>query len=93
MIKSFIIQIDNDILPIEVKSDENVESRSLKIYGEKYAETTRMRICFSMKNLKLDGNVLNIPLFMAEYTEQLLRVTEKLKKNSENVIFRRITLQ
>ncbi len=66
----FIIQSKNDIIPIEVKSSENVNNTSLKVYNEK--NTPNVRVRFSMRNLAKDGNLLNIPLFMVEYIENLL---------------------
>ena len=68
----FIIQLENDIIPIEVKSSESVDSRSLKAYGERYASTARLKVRFSLKNLKLDGTVLNIPLYLADYAGTLI---------------------
>ena len=68
----FLIQRENDIFPVEVKSETNVESRSLKKYAEKYDDKTPLRIRFSMNNLRLDGNMLNIPLFLADYTDKLI---------------------
>ena len=62
----FIVQIGNDVIPIEVKAGKNVESRNLKIYQEKFSEFVKIRVRFSLNNLKFDWNVLNIPLFMAD---------------------------
>ncbi len=68
----FIIQRGNDIIPIEVKSDENVSSRSLTLYAQKYEQDTKIRLRFSLKNLRMDGNLLNIPLFMIDHMEKLI---------------------
>jgi len=68
----FLIQRENDIFPVEVKSEDNVESRSLKRYKEKYADKTKLRIRFSLNNLRLDDDLLNIPLFMADYADKLI---------------------
>lgn len=62
----FIVQIGNDVVPIEVKAGKNVESRNLKIYQEKFSVFVKIRVRFSLNNLKFDWNVLNIPLFMAD---------------------------
>lgn len=61
----FIIQLDNDIIPVEVKAGENVKARSLRKYREKYADATPIAVRLSLRNLSFDGSVLNIPLFMA----------------------------
>ena len=66
----FIIQLKNEVIPIEVKSDDNVRSRSLSVYNSLYKPDVRIR--FSLKNLKKDEGLLNIPLFLVDYTEKLL---------------------
>lgn len=68
----FIIQRENDIFPIEVKSENNVESKSLKKYKEKYSANVKLRVRFSLNNLRLDDDLLNIPLFMADHTDKLI---------------------
>lgn len=66
----FIIQYKNEIIPIEVKSGESINNTSLKVYNEINKPKTRVR--FSMKNLNKDDNLINIPLFMAEYIKKLI---------------------
>lgn len=66
----FIIQYKNEIIPIEVKSGENVNNTSLKIYNE--VNKPKIRIRFSMKNLNKDDNLINIPLFMVEYIKKII---------------------
>lgn len=68
----FLLQVRNDIIPIEVKADKNVRSRSLTIYNEQYKPPVRIR--YSLKNLKEDNGLLNIPLFMVDYTQKLLNL-------------------
>lgn len=62
------------MIPIEVKAGKNVESRSLKVYQEKFSEFVKIRVRFSLNNLKFDGNVLNIPLFMADEAVRLIKL-------------------
>ena len=66
----FILQTGNHIIPIEVKSGESVRSNSLVEFEKKYSPKLRLR--YSMKNLTLDGNLLNIPLFLADLTPRFL---------------------
>lgn len=73
----FLIQRENDIFPIEVKSETNISSKSLKKYKELFADKVKLRVRFSMNNLKLDGDVLNIPLFMADQTDRLIGLALK----------------
>lgn len=68
----FLIQVKNDIIPIEVKSDENVRSKSLAVYNDLYHPPVRIR--YSLKNLKKADGLLNIPLFMVDQTEKLLKL-------------------
>jgi len=73
----FLIQRENDILPVEVKSETNVESRSLKKFKEKYGDKVKLRVRFSLNNLRLDDDLLNIPLFMADYADKLIGMALK----------------
>ncbi len=73
----FVIQHENDIIPIEVKSDTNIKSRSLKKYAETFSSQTKLRVRFSMNNLRMDDEVLNIPLFMVDVADKLIRLAMK----------------
>lgn len=68
----FLIQRENDVIPVEVKSDSNVTSTSLKKYKEKFPAETKLRVRFSLENLRLDDDLLNIPLFMADDASRLI---------------------
>lgn len=67
----FVIQYQNQIIPIEVKSDENVKSRSLSEFHRKHQP--KLRIRYSLKNLSYQDGLLNIPHFMADYTLELIK--------------------
>ncbi|HCB94130.1 MAG TPA: ATPase [Selenomonas sp.] len=73
----FVVQRENDIIPIEVKADTNIKSRSLKKYAEAFASQTKLRVRFSMNNLRMDDGVLNIPLFMADQADRLMGLALK----------------
>jgi predicted AAA+ superfamily ATPase len=66
----FILQNGVDIIPIEVKSATNVASKSLAEYDKKYGPQIRIR--YSLNNFKKDGNLLNIPIFLADWTKKIL---------------------
>lgn len=66
----FIVQFENTIIPIEVKSDQNIKSRSLSVYREKYNPEISIR--FSLRNLKKEEGLINLPLFMADYVKSFL---------------------
>lgn len=69
---NFMIQRNNDIFPLEVKSESNNRSKSLKKYKELFGDKVKLRIRFSPDNLKPDNDMLNIPLFMADHTDRLI---------------------
>lgn len=74
----FLVQLGNDLVPIEVKSGEVVHSASLAYYAKKHADATPLRVRISARNLAFDGGVLNIPLYLAgrfkELAERALRM-------------------
>ena len=68
----FIMQYQNEIIPIEVKAGKSLNNTSLKVYNEIHKPNIRIR--FSMNNLNKDGNLINIPLFMAEYVKKIVEM-------------------
>ncbi len=68
----FLLQRENDIFPVEVKAETNTNSRSLRKFKELYGDRVKLCIRFSLDNLKLNNDVLNIPLFMAGHTDRLI---------------------
>ncbi|HAL73894.1 MAG TPA: ATPase, partial [Clostridiales bacterium] len=59
----FICRIKQQLVPIEVKSDENVRSKSLLVYLDKYKPLTAVRL--SMKNASLEPPLISAPLYLA----------------------------
>ncbi len=57
----FLLQYKNDIIPIEVKAEENLKAKSLKVYVEKYASTKAIRT--SMHFYKEQNWLTNMPLY------------------------------
>lgn len=76
----FLIQHKNSIFPVEVKAGKNTTSKSLKKYKELFSKDTKLCIRFSLENLKLDGDVLNIPLFLADITDKLIDIALSYKE-------------
>lgn len=70
----FIIQRENDIIPIEAKAGVNVKSTRLKQYEKLYAAKTPLCVRLSLKNLSFDGKVLNVPLFMIDELDRLIGI-------------------
>jgi predicted AAA+ superfamily ATPase len=59
----FVLQKDNDIIPIEVKTGIRTKSKSLNQFMEKYKPSYAIRI--SAKNFGLDNNIKSVPLYAA----------------------------
>jgi uncharacterized protein len=57
----FLIQKQNEIIPIEVKAEENLKSKSLKVYFEKYKSENIIRT--SMNTFRIENWLTNIPLY------------------------------
>lgn len=68
----FIVQYENVIVPVEVKAETNLKSRSLRKFNELFGSTTPLRVRMSLGNLKYEGGLLNIPLFMADQASRLI---------------------
>ena len=68
----YIIQEKNKIVPIEVKSSESANNSSLTKFNN--MNNNEISIRFSTNNLDKSGKILNIPLFMVEYTKKLLDI-------------------
>lgn len=64
----FVIQINNDIIPIEVKSGKSTNN-SLTKYNAKNDNKVSLR--FSLNNLSKDGKIVNIPLYFIEYINEI----------------------
>lgn len=60
----FVIQYKNKIYPIEVKSEENLKAKSLRVFKDKFEPEKCIR--FSMSDFRDDDWLLNIPLYAAE---------------------------
>lgn len=61
----FILQYESEIIPIEVKAEENLKSKSLKVFVEKYKNKNAIRT--SMSNYRKEGWLTNIPLYAISF--------------------------
>lgn len=57
----FLIQKQNEIIPIEVKAEENLKSKSLKVFVDKYGNKNAVRT--SMSKYREEDWLKNIPLY------------------------------
>ncbi len=58
----FLIENNNEIYPLEVKSGASQKKKSLLVYNQTYAPKKLIRT--SAMNLKHDGNLYNYPLYL-----------------------------
>jgi uncharacterized protein len=72
----FLIQYENAIIPIEVKSDTSITGKSMTLFSKEFQPKIRIR--YSFKNLKQDEGLLNIPLFMADFTKKMVGMAQKI---------------
>ena len=68
----FLIQHQNSIIPVEVKSDENIKSRSLAVYRQNFSPGLSLR--FSLRNINKEEGFINLPLFMVDYTSKFIHL-------------------
>ncbi len=66
----FVLQVENLIIPIEVKATTNLKAKSLAQYRKEYMPPKAVRT--SLANYKADGDLYNIPLYMIGILETLL---------------------
>lgn len=57
----FMVQRGRDIVPVEVKAEENLQAKSLKVYCQKYMPNYAVRV--SMSDYREQDWVVNIPLY------------------------------
>lgn len=57
----FIVQKGDEVIPIEVKAEENLRAKSLRTYCEKYKPKTAVR--FSMSDYREQDWMVNVPLY------------------------------
>jgi uncharacterized protein len=65
----FLVQFSGQIVPIEVKAEENLKSKSLRVYHEKYNPTTLIRT--SMSDFRKEKWMINLPLYAIAQLQSL----------------------
>lgn len=58
----FMVQKGSDIVPLEVKSEDNLRAKSLQAYCKKYSPNYAVRT--SMSGYRVQENMLNLPLYL-----------------------------
>jgi predicted AAA+ superfamily ATPase len=67
----FLIQLEGDVIPIEVKAAENLQAKSLKSYYARY--TPEFSVRTSMSDFRIDEWLTNIPLYMISEISGILQ--------------------
>jgi predicted AAA+ superfamily ATPase len=57
----FVVQLEGEVIPIEVKAEINLHAKSLKVYYEKFKPKFCLRT--SMNDFKKESWVINLPLY------------------------------
>lgn len=57
----FLVQASGQVVPVEVKAEENLQSKSLKVYIQKYTPRTAIRT--SMSDFRKEEWMINLPLY------------------------------
>lgn len=66
----FVLQYGTEIIPIEVKGGEDKSAPSFKKYVADHQPKYALR--FSKRGYRKDGNITNLPLYLARKTKELL---------------------
>ena len=66
----FLIQYSGKIVPIEVKAEENLQAKSLKIFSEKYNPSTVIRT--SLSDFRKEAWITNFPLYAISELTRLI---------------------
>jgi len=67
----FMFQLSEMIIPIEAKSALSTKAKSLSEYRKNYQPALSLR--FSLKNVEKNNDLLNLPLYLVDYTKKLIR--------------------
>ena len=70
LVRDFFVRNKDSLIPIEVKANKSTNNSSLTKYNQKYENNISIRL--SLNNLTKDGKVINVPLFLIEYIDNLI---------------------
>lgn len=66
----FVIQNEENVVPLEVKANTNIQAKSLKFYREKFNPKISVRT--SLTDFEINNGLYNIPLFMINKIKNIL---------------------
>ncbi len=75
----FVLQNNNQIFPLEIKSGTSNKQKSLNVYKEKYKPEFVLR--GSPQNLKMTGDFVNIPLYMMDNLATVLSILSSISSS------------
>lgn len=67
----YLVQIGRYNVPIEVKSSENLQAKSLKVFAQKY--NTKINVRTSMSDYKVEDWLINMPLYLIGNIENIIK--------------------
>lgn len=74
----FVVQHDNKIIPLEVKAEENLKSKSLPVYIQKFNPSVSTRV--SMSDYCIRNQIINIPLYALNFFDDIIRTAAEQTK-------------
>lgn len=67
----FVTSINDENIPIEVKSGVNVKAKSIKVFNDTYKPKTCIRT--SLKDYRVDDYITNIPLYLISNVKEIVK--------------------
>lgn len=67
----FLVQYGGQVVPIEVKAEENLQAKSLKTFCQKYKPLTAIRT--SMSDFRKEDWITNLPLYAISELTKVIR--------------------
>ncbi|HVB02721.1 MAG TPA: ATP-binding protein [Chitinophagaceae bacterium] len=67
----FLVQYAGQVIPIEVKAEENLQAKSLKTFCQKYKPSTALRT--SMSDFRKEDWITNLPLYAISELTRVIR--------------------
>ena len=78
---NFLIQHNSYIIPIEINIDNEIdnkfEAKAINKYKKEHKESFILGVRFSYEEIYLRDGILNIPIFLADFTKKLIEIALK----------------
>jgi uncharacterized protein len=66
----FLVQFSGQVIPVEVKAEENLHAKSLKVFREKFAPSLTIRT--SMSDFRKEEWLTNLPLYAISVLKEMI---------------------